>query len=218
MLMSNILAPQGSTLLSGAPLSWQSFVARELVATATPDGGHVIYLCDDVSDGVTAVRQYGAWEKIRNRKTQGPHLAAITYYGIRSVQELAKLINGHFAEYDVWPRIVVRDVSRKLSPMMPSDHWLAWLPELSRLAPAQYLTVTHTGIRGTAVTHNQKPFTATWTLADGHENGPAGPRERVGERWNLLEVPGTRIIKLHGHSYPGDVLFDLYEKPKEKVS
>ena len=218
MLMPNILTPQGSTLLSGLPLAWQAFIPREIVAAATPDNGWVIYLGDDINDGVTAVRQYGQWEKLRNRKTQGPHLSAIAFHGIQSVQELAKLINGSFAEYDVWPRIIVRDVSRTLSLMAPDDQWFSWLPQLSRLAPAQYLTVTHTGIRCAAVTRNQKPFTATWTLADGHEDVGEQPTERYGERMNLIEVSGQRIIKLHGPNYPADMLFDLFEAPKKRIA
>ena len=218
MLMPNILTPQGSTLLSGPPLAWQQFIAREIVATATPNDGWAIHLGDDINDGVAAVRQYGAWEKLRNRKTQGPHLSAIAFHGIQSVQELARLINGSFAEYDIWPRIIVRDVSRTLSVMAPDDQWLTWLPQLLKLAPAQYLTVTHTGIRGAAVTRNERPFTASWTLIDGHKNINGQPTERVGERMNLIEVSGQRVIKLHGHSYPADMLFDLYEAPKKRIA
>ena len=195
-------------------MAWQQYVCREIVASAIPNGGHVLYLGDTIEDGLLAVRQFGAWEKLRNRKSKGPQLDAIAYYNVRSVQDLAKSINSTFAEHDGQPRIVVRDVSRLLAPMMSDDPWIVWLPLLLRLAPAQYLTATHASIRGAAVAENKKPFTASWVLSDGHEPPPA---ERYGERWNLTQVPNGQTIKLQGQSYPGDLLFNLYEKPKEKV-
>jgi hypothetical protein len=247
MLMPNILARTGATLVTGPPLAYQSFVTREIVASATPNNGWVLYLGDSIEDGTTAVHQFWNWEKLRNRSQivvqpndytgairrpaemngnkqrhfppaaetftpMGPHLGAIAFHHIKSVHDLANTLNENFAEYDVWPRIVVRDISRKLS--VRDDPFLAWLPELSRLAPANYLHVTHTGVRGAPVTQNQKPFTATWVLSDGHAPPPA---QRYGERWNVTDVSTGRIIKLQGQSYPSDLLFNLYEAPKEKV-
>jgi hypothetical protein len=213
MLVPNILSPTGSTLLSGAPLAWQSFIAREIVAAATQNGGHIIFLGDDINDGLSSVRAYGNWEKHRQRKSKGPQLDAIAFHNLQSVQQLANTLNSHFAEHDVYPRIVVRDTSRSLS--VDAGVWPVWVPLLVRLAPANYLTVCHTGIRGAAVTQNKKPFTATWTLSEDFDPPPA---QRFGERMRITDVSTGQAIRLHGHNVPGDMVWDLYEEKKELVS
>jgi hypothetical protein len=194
-------------------MSFQQYVCREIVAAATSAGGHIVWLGDSTEDGLASVRAFGNWEKLRNRKTKGPHLSALAFHNVQSVRHLADMLNHE--EHGSQPRLIVRDVSRSIATQVPTDLWPTWLPLLVRLAPAAYLTVCHHGIRGVSPTQNKKPYTATWVIT---EDQPAPPAERYGERFRITNVADGQIIRLHGHSYPSDMLFDLYEKPKEKVS
>jgi hypothetical protein len=216
MLMKNILPPKGRTLLSGLMQSWAPYAALEMVAAATPDGGNVIYLVDNDQDGVLALRQVGQWEKIRERKTKGPHIHSINYRDITSAKQLIDKINEVLVPDPQQPVVIVRDVSRLVSPILPSSQWLRWLPELSYRIPSNILTVTHTGILGRDKLP-AKPFTACWSLVEGHENVNGQPTEQYGERINLVNDKTGQIIKLHGHNFQHGLAFDLYSEPQQKA-
>src|SRR5450759_2381079 len=108
MLMPSILTPKGKTLLSGLMSSWAPYVALEMVAAATPDGGNVIHLVDCDQDGVLALRQFGQWEKTRERKTKGPHIHSINYREIRTSQALINTVIELLAPDNTAPVIIVR--------------------------------------------------------------------------------------------------------------
>jgi hypothetical protein len=213
--MPSILTPKGKTHLYGPPLHWQSYAGLEMVAAATSDGGNVIHLVDCDQDGVLALRQFGAWEKIRERKTKGPHIHSINYRDITSSQQLVDKVLELLAPDNTPPVIIVRDVSRLVTPMSSTGQWLRWLPEVAYRVPSNILTISHTGILGRD-TLPARLFTACWSLKDGHENVGGRPTERYGERINLVNDKTGQTIKLHGHNYPGGLAFDLYQEPHKK--
>lgn len=207
--LPNILTTTGSTLLTGAPMSFQQQHAREIAAAFTSNGGHIIYVVNDVNDGLAAVKAMGSWEKHHQRKSPGPHLTVIGLHNIRDVQVLANQINTQFAEADAYPRLILRDTSRSLA--VGEDVWPAWLPILLKMAPAQYLSVNHIGIRGAAITANKRPYTASWFVSDDQ---PAPPAQRYGERYRITNVATGEFHQLQSENAPGEIYFHLYEPEK----
>lgn len=206
----NILTPTGATLVTGAPMSFQQHIAREIAAAFTSNGGHIIYVCNDPNDGVAAVKAMGAWEKHHQRKSPSPQLTVIGLHNIRDVQVLANQINAQFADGEsAGPRLVLRDTSRSLA--VGEDVWPQWLPLLGKMTSAQYLSVQHVGIRGAAVTENKRPYTASWFISDDH---PAPPAQRYGERYRLTNVATGEYHQLQSANAPGEIFFGLYEPEK----
>lgn len=202
----NILTPTGVSLLSAAPMSFQEQIAREIVGAATENGGHIIWLGESEADSVSSVSQFTRWAKARGR-TNLPHLSAIAYHSVRSVQHLADMLNHE--QHGEKPRIVVFDRSRSLPIMVPTDPFPTMLPLLAKLAPANFLVVGHHGVRGVAPTANRAPYTATW-LVD--EDYPKPPAAREGLRYRITNVADGSTHRLKGRNVPSDLLFDIYEE------
>jgi hypothetical protein len=187
-------------------MSFQEHIARELVGAFTENGeGHVIWLGESEADSVAAVSQFTRWAKARGR-TNLPHLSGFAFHSVRGVQHLADMLNH---EKEGRPRIVVFDRSRSLSILVPTDPWPVMLPLLLKLAPAQYLTVAHHGIRGVAPKANRAPYKTTLVI---DEDFPAPPAAREGLRYRVTNVADGSVTRLVGQSVIGDLHFNLYEE------
>lgn len=202
----NLLPATGVTLLSGAPMSFQEHIARELVGAFTENGeGHVIWLGESEADSVAAVSQFTRWAKARGR-TNLPHLSGFAFHSVRSPQHLADMLNH---EKEGRPRIVVFDRSRALSILAPTDPFPTMLPLLAKLATAQYLVAVHHGVRGLPPKANRNPYTTTLVI---DEDYPAPPAERHGLRYRITNVADGSVTRLVGQSLIGDLHFNIYEE------